>query len=110
MDPTQPQPAGRRNRFVRFRHWVQFIFLGVWLGPFGLRLMSIPGAPPPLGDRAKGCRFAPRCPLAIDACRAGAVSLAEVSPGHTARCIRTADVQSMNLESFSLMQREAAHG
>ena len=74
------------------------------------RLMSIPGAPPPLGDRAKGCRFAPRCPLAIDACRAGAVSLAEVSPGHTARCIRTADVQSMNLESFSLMQREAAHG
>ena len=74
------------------------------------RLMSIPGSPPLLGDRAKGCRFAPRCPLAVEACRAGPVSLAEVTPGHKARCIRAADVPRMNLESFSRLQPEAVHG
>ena len=29
----------------------------------------IPGAPPDLRNPPPGCRFAPRCPLAMDVCR-----------------------------------------
>jgi peptide/nickel transport system ATP-binding protein len=35
----------------------------------GARLLPIPGAPPSLAAMPPGCPFAPRCPLAIDACR-----------------------------------------
>jgi oligopeptide/dipeptide ABC transporter ATP-binding protein len=33
-------------------------------------LASIPGAPPRLSDLPAGCRFHPRCPLAIERCAA----------------------------------------
>jgi peptide/nickel transport system ATP-binding protein len=42
-----------------------------------------PYAPPP------GCRFNPRCPFAIDRCRAESPPLAEVRPGHHSACWRT---------------------
>ena len=35
-----------------------------------------------------GCRFAPRCPHATDACRQGDIPMKEVSPGHFAACVR----------------------
>ena len=35
-----------------------------------------------------GCRFAPRCPHATDACRQGEIPMKEVSPGHFAACVR----------------------
>jgi oligopeptide/dipeptide ABC transporter ATP-binding protein len=38
--------------------------------PQGARLVPIPGAPPSLAALPPGCPFAPRCPLAIDDCRA----------------------------------------
>jgi oligopeptide/dipeptide ABC transporter ATP-binding protein len=41
-----------------------------------------PLRPPP------GCVFHPRCPIAIDACRAEIPALREVKPGHLAACIR----------------------
>ena len=52
------------------------------------RLATIEGAVP--GPRAwpPGCRFAPRCPFAIERCRAEAPPLAEVGPGHVAACIQ----------------------
>ncbi len=56
------------------------------------RLISIPGSPPPLGERADSCRFAPRCALAIDACRSTPSSLVEVGAAHAARCIRTGEL------------------
>ncbi|HVL71691.1 MAG TPA: ABC transporter ATP-binding protein, partial [Beijerinckiaceae bacterium] len=37
----------------------------------GARLEAIPGSPPDLANLPPGCTFAPRCPLAIDPCRAG---------------------------------------
>jgi peptide/nickel transport system ATP-binding protein len=52
------------------------------------RLAPIPGAPPDLAQPPGGCRFHPRCPLAIAACRSGRPQLAEVAPGHFSRCIR----------------------
>lgn len=58
----------------------------------GARLVPIPGAPPSLAALPPGCPFAPRCPLAIDDCRAAEPELIEVAPGHRAACIRTEHV------------------
>ncbi len=57
-----------------------------------VRLTTIPGQVPSLARLPQGCRFAPRCAYAIDACRAGEPALAPVSPGHAARCIRAAEI------------------
>jgi oligopeptide/dipeptide ABC transporter ATP-binding protein len=60
--------------------------------PQGARLVPIPGAPPSLAALPPGCPFAPRCPLAIDDCRAAEPELITVAPNHTAACIRTEHV------------------
>src|SRR3954471_21625211 len=60
--------------------------------PQGARLVPIPGAPPSLAALPPGCPFAPRCPLAIDDCRAAEPELLEVAAGHRAACIRTEHV------------------
>ena len=36
----------------------------------GTRFVGLDGAPPELTERIRGCAFAPRCPVAIDACAA----------------------------------------
>ncbi|MDZ4235675.1 MAG: ABC transporter ATP-binding protein, partial [Dietzia sp.] len=56
--------------------------------PQGTRLVPIPGAPPSLVALPPGCPFAPRCPLAIDACREAEPDLETVEPGHQVACIR----------------------
>jgi len=53
---------------------------------------AIPGLPPAVNRLPPGCAFAPRCPLAVDACRSGDIPLETVAPGHAARCIRTGEV------------------
>jgi glutathione transport system ATP-binding protein len=60
--------------------------------PQGARLVPIPGAPPSMAALSPGCPFAPRCPLAIDDCRANEPELIEVARGHQAACIRTEHV------------------
>jgi glutathione transport system ATP-binding protein len=60
--------------------------------PQGARLVPIPGAPPSLAALPPGCPFAPRCPLAVDACRAAEPELLEMGPNHRAACIRTKHV------------------
>jgi len=61
--------------------------------PQGSRLVPIPGSPPSLAtSQPDACPFAPRCPLAIDACRAAEPDLIEVGPAHRAACIRTDEV------------------
>ena len=60
--------------------------------PRGERLVPIPGAPPSLVTLPPGCPFAPRCPLAVDDCRAAEPALEPVAPGHAAACIRTDQV------------------
>jgi len=50
---------------------------------------SIPGSPPDLMRLPVGCSYAPRCPYAIDACRAADPPLVPVdTPKHQAACIR----------------------
>jgi peptide/nickel transport system ATP-binding protein len=60
--------------------------------PQGARLVPIAGAPPSLAALPPGCPFAPRCPLAIDECRAAEPELITVGHNHTAACIRTDQV------------------
>ncbi len=50
------------------------------------RLPDIPGQLPSLADPPPGCRFAPRCPLARDVCRATEPEMQELEPGREAAC------------------------
>ncbi len=51
------------------------------------RLRSIPGTVPPPREFPAYCRFAGRCPLADDSCRAGPIPLLRVA-GRQVRCIK----------------------
>jgi len=51
-------------------------------------LATIPGRAPELGHRPPGCPFAPRCPLAIDACRSEVPGLTPVGDGRESACLR----------------------
>ncbi len=51
-------------------------------------LVPIPGAPPSMTALAPGCRFADRCPLALDECRSWETELLEAAPAHRSRCLR----------------------
>lgn len=62
--------------------------------PQGTRLVPIPGAPPSLVALEPGCPFAPRCPLAIDACRAEEPPLIPVGVDHRAACIRLEETEN----------------
>jgi peptide/nickel transport system ATP-binding protein len=44
------------------------------------------GAPPNLADPPAGCRFHPRCPLAMAICREHVPVMAEAAPGHRVAC------------------------
>ncbi|WP_033289812.1 ABC transporter ATP-binding protein [Amycolatopsis jejuensis] len=52
-----------------------------------VRLSAIPGSPPTAGQLAPGCRFAPRCSMADDACAAVDPPLAAVHEGHDSACL-----------------------
>ena len=47
---------------------------------------GISGAPPSLRNPPPGCRFAPRCPKAMEECRAEKPAFIETRPGHFAAC------------------------
>lgn len=51
----------------------------------GARL-RVTGDPPSPIDPPKGCRFASRCPFAIERCRAEAPALRALTAGHAVRC------------------------
>lgn len=50
-------------------------------------LCAIPGAPPNLKNVPAGCRFADRCPLAEEKCRAAKVKLTHFGDGRYHRCV-----------------------
>ena len=47
---------------------------------------SLKGAPPNLANPPTGCRFHPRCPLAVDICRTEVPEMREVAPRHRVAC------------------------
>ncbi len=58
------------------------------LAPVGPALPTIGGSVPAPSAWPSGCRFAPRCHYAVDACRAAPVAIREVDGGRLTRCIR----------------------
>ncbi len=77
--PAHPYTMGLRNAFPD----LQGAASGV--------LTPIDGAPPSLADPPPGCRFAPRCPFAIDICTSVVPEAIEVEPGHLAACHRAGE-------------------
>ncbi|WP_280259367.1 ABC transporter ATP-binding protein [Nocardia abscessus] len=61
-------------------------------GPARRPLIPIVGAPPAMHALPPGCSFAPRCPVSIEECTAAEPPLEPIEPGHTAACIRTAEI------------------
>ena len=55
------------------------------------RLETIAGTVPKLINPPVGCRFAPRCRLAIDQCSRAQPPLREIEPGHKVACIRAGE-------------------
>jgi peptide/nickel transport system ATP-binding protein len=51
-----------------------------------VELSSIPGSPPSLRSPPRGCRFHPRCPQAVDACREREPAMARIGARHAAAC------------------------
>ena len=51
---------------------------------------ALEGSPPNLAAPPPGCRFHPRCPLAMDVCRAEHPPMVEVAAGHRVACWATA--------------------
>jgi oligopeptide/dipeptide ABC transporter ATP-binding protein len=56
-------------------------------------LPSIPGTPPQLVDVPAGCRFAQRCPIALQECHAQDIELVDIGDGQLVRCIRHAETR-----------------
>ncbi|MFX7060124.1 oligopeptide/dipeptide ABC transporter ATP-binding protein, partial [Acinetobacter baumannii] len=52
-------------------------------------LATITGTVPELADMPPGCAFAPRCDLAVEACRLAQPPLLSIGHAHVAACIRT---------------------
>jgi peptide/nickel transport system ATP-binding protein len=55
-------------------------------------IAAIPGSPPDLRRLPPGCSFAPRCNLAMQACRQVFPGPVYPAPGRMARCLRVAEV------------------
>ena len=58
----------------------------------GRSLVGIPGHAPSPGQRPQGCAFAPRCEMRVSECESALPPLDLISVGHSARCIRAAEV------------------
>jgi peptide/nickel transport system ATP-binding protein len=52
---------------------------------------GLPGDPPDPANLPPGCSFAPRCPRAVDRCRAAEPPMVEHLPGRSAACIRVGE-------------------
>lgn len=62
-------------------------------------LISIPGSPPKLVNPPKGCRFAARCPFAVEVCSQQEPATVEIEAGHQASCHRLAIIEQMRAEA-----------
>ncbi len=59
------------------------------------RRPALEGRPPSLAAPPAGCRFHPRCPLAIDKCKTEVPPLETVGAGHRTACWRWKDVEPL---------------
>lgn len=81
--PSHPYTMGLRNAFPDLQ------------GAASGMLTPINGAPPNLALPPPGCRFAPRCPFAIDKCTTVSPETLEVAAGHGAACHRADEASKL---------------
>lgn len=62
-------------------------------------LISIEGYPPDLHDPPVACRFAQRCPFAIEQCFVDAPVLKDVGDEHRAACLRVAEMEKLQSQA-----------
>ncbi|WP_309084901.1 ABC transporter ATP-binding protein [Chelativorans sp.] len=74
--PMHPYTMGLRNAFPDLK------------GAASGTLTPIEGAPPNLASPPPGCRFAPRCPFALEVCTRAQPPLRELASGHRVACHR----------------------
>lgn len=60
------------------------------------RKPALEGRPPNLANPPTGCRFHPRCPLAIDKCKSDTPPLVTLAPDHRSACWRSDDVKPLH--------------
>ncbi|MBI5931032.1 MAG: ABC transporter ATP-binding protein [Chloroflexi bacterium] len=60
-------------------------------------LQTIPGRPPSLQNRGRGCIFAPRCPVAVEQCFVEHPPLEQAADGRKVRCHRWHEIASGEL-------------
>ncbi|MGD9844065.1 MAG: ABC transporter ATP-binding protein [Variibacter sp.] len=73
--PGHPYTVGLLGSIPRLGHRVD-------------RLAAIEGMVPNMAAPPAGCRFAPRCPFAIEACVAAPPPIVSLGGGHWTRCVR----------------------
>ncbi len=56
---------------------------------------ALEGRPPNLASPPQGCRFHPRCPLAVDKCKKEVPPMETVGPDHRTACWRWKDVEPL---------------
>jgi oligopeptide/dipeptide ABC transporter ATP-binding protein len=71
------------------------------IGAKKARLEAIAGMPPDAGEPIRGCAFAPRCRLRVDACGEWPSRLEVHAPGQLSACIRHAELTSARVEAPS---------
>lgn len=81
------EEAPTRDIFKKPRHpYTQYLIKSLPALDDKSERVSIPGRPPALDNPPSGCRFHPRCPLAMDICKTTAPPLATVAPNHRVAC------------------------
>jgi oligopeptide/dipeptide ABC transporter ATP-binding protein len=85
-------PAGGMRSRPRHPYTNALLHSRLGMAEKGVDLVAIPGESPAVGSWPVGCRFWPRCPHAIDACREGPQPALRTVGGHQTACIRAEDV------------------
>jgi peptide/nickel transport system ATP-binding protein len=62
-------------------------------------LVAIEGHPPGILHAPPGCKFAPRCPFAMDVCRVEAPPYLPLEPGHLVACHRRHEAEWMRAQA-----------
>jgi oligopeptide/dipeptide ABC transporter ATP-binding protein len=78
------------------------------LGEERERLRVIPGNVPNPSEFPSGCKFHPRCPVAIDRCKVENPPLTTIRPGHEVRCWRAGEAEAGTLDMGRAFEEAAS--
>ncbi|WP_310674922.1 ABC transporter ATP-binding protein [Natronomonas sp.] len=85
-NPRHPYTMGLRNAFPDISEDAQ-------------DLVSVPGEPPELIEPEPGCKFAPRCPFAVEECWETNPKPQEFEDGHIVECHRADEAETIREEA-----------